>query len=134
MYPIRFLKRFLDDIFMIFTGSIDKLHMFLNEFNTVHPTIKFTMNHTFPTNTPNIENPAPPCQCLPTQSLAFLDIACSIKSNQIDTDLYKKPTDRNQYLLTSSCHPAHVTNNIPFSLVRICAFAPMLITGILHVF
>ena len=37
----------------------------------------------------------------------------------------KKPTDRNQYLLISSCHPAHVTNNIPFSLalriVRICS-------------
>ena len=34
-------------------------------------------------------------------------------------------TDRNQYLLTSSCHPASVTNNIPFSLalrlVRICS-------------
>ena len=38
--------------------------------------------------------------------------------------MYKKETDRNQYLLTSSCHPAHVTDNIPFSLalriVRIC--------------
>ena len=34
-------------------------------------------------------------------------------------------TDRNQYLLTSSCHPSHVTDNIPFSLalriVRICS-------------
>ena len=41
------------------------------------------------------------------------------------TDLYRKETDRNQYLLTSSCHPAHVTENIPFSLalriVRICS-------------
>ena len=36
-----------------------------------------------------------------------------------------KETDRNQYLLTSSCNPAHVTENIPFSLalriVRICS-------------
>ena len=39
-------------------------------------------------------------------------------------DLYKKPTDRNQYLLTSSIHPAHCHENIPFSLAmritRIC--------------
>ena len=36
-----------------------------------------------------------------------------------------KTTDRNQYVLTSSCHPAHTTKNIPFSLalriVRICS-------------
>ena len=40
-------------------------------------------------------------------------------------DFYKKKTDRNMYLSTSSCHPAHVTANIPFSLalkiVRICS-------------
>ena len=38
----------------------------------------------------------------------------------------RKETDRNQYLLPSSCHPAHVTQNIPYSLalriVRICSF------------
>ena len=43
------------------------------------------------------------------------------------TDLYRKETDRNQYLLPTSCHPAHVTSNIPYSLalriVRICTFS-----------
>ena len=50
---------------------------------------------------------------------------CSIKQNKIVTDLYRKETDRNQYLLTSSCHPVECTDNIPFSLalriVRICS-------------
>ena len=31
-------------------------------------------------------------------------------------DLFKKPTDRCQYLLPSSCHPSHVCQNIPKSL------------------
>ena len=39
-----------------------------------------------------------------------------MKNNKISVDLYKKPTDRNQYLLPSSCHPNQTTQNIPFSL------------------
>ena len=61
---------------------------------------------------------------MPTVSLPFLDTSCQIVDGKIEVDLYRKETDRNQYLLTSSCHPAHVTENIPFSLamriVRIC--------------
>ena len=64
----------------------------------------------------------PPCPC---PSIPFLDTSASVVNNQIVTDLYRKPTDRCQYLLTSSCHPAHVTENIPFSLayriIRICS-------------
>ena len=65
------------------------------------------------------------CDCDMSSSLAFLDTSCQISDGKIIVDLYKKPTDRNQYLLTSSCHPTHVTTNIPFSLalriVRICS-------------
>ena len=39
-------------------------------------------------------------------------------------DLFKKDTDKNQYLLLNSCHPKSVTKSIPFSLslriTRIC--------------
>ena len=125
--PILCFKRFLDDIFLVYTGSIENLHKFLEELNKLHPTIKFTMNHTLPPS-PNSDNPAPPpppCMCNPSESLPFLDTSCSIRNNKIIVDLYRKPTDRNQYLLPSSCHPAHVTNNIPFSLayriIRICS-------------
>ena len=44
---------------------------------------------------------------------------------KIVTDLFRKKCDRNQYLLTSSCHPVQCTENIPFSLalriIRICS-------------
>ena len=98
--PIDFLKRFLDDIFLTYTGSIKSLHTLLDELNKIHPTIKFTMSHTTP---PNLESSE--CKCEATQSLAFLDTLCKIENGKIITDLYRKETDRNQYLLSSSCHP-----------------------------
>ena len=117
--PLRFFKRFLDDIFTVYTGSLENLHLFLSELNNIHPTIKFTMTHTTRSGIVN-----PDCGCPASESLAFLDTSCKIQEGKIVTDLYRKETDRNQYLLTSSCHPAHTTQNIPFSLalriVRIC--------------
>ena len=46
--PLRFLKRFLDDIFLIFEGSVTDIHKIFDEINTIHPNIKFTMTHTIP--------------------------------------------------------------------------------------
>ena len=40
------LKRFLDDFFLIFQGSTKELHKLFEQINQIHPTIKFTMNHT----------------------------------------------------------------------------------------
>ena len=34
----------------------------------------------------------------------------------IETDLFTKPTDKHQDLLSSSCHPHHTNKAIPFSL------------------
>ena len=117
--PLDLLKRFLDDIFLVYTGSVRSLHLFLTELNNIHPSIKFTMSHTTPHT---IENPD--CDCKREETIQFLDTSCKVIEGKIITDLYRKETDRNQYLLPSSCHPAHVTDNIPFSLalriVRIC--------------
>ena len=122
-FPIKIFKRFLDDIIMIWCGSVERLHSFIKEINTINTSIQFTLCHTFlpSTLTTNI----PDCQCERISSLPFLDTSLSIQDGKVSVDLYRKPTDKNQYLLTSSCHPAHVTNNIPFSLalriVRICS-------------
>ena len=64
------------------------------------------------------------CGCEPQQSIPFLDTLCTIKEGRIETDLYKKETDRNQYLLPTSCHPATTNSAIPIDLsmriIRIC--------------
>ena len=118
--PVIFLKRFLDDVIMVWRGSTENLHLFLKDLNNVHPSIKFTLSHTNSSDSS--------CDCPISSSIPFLDTSCSISdTGKIITDLYKKETDRNQYLLTSSCHPASVTKNIPFSLalkiVRICTLS-----------
>ena len=70
------------------------------------------------------EDPEDRCDCEEQSAVPFLDTLISIKEGKIYVDLYKKETDRNQYLLPSSCHNRNVTNSIPFSLslriVRIC--------------
>ena len=101
-------RRFIDDIFFVWTGSVEELSNFLTHMNTQHDYIKFTSNY-------NVE----------TKSVPFLDMTVSIENGQFVTDLYKKETSICQYLLPSSCHPAHQSKNIPFSLAfrlrRICS-------------
>ena len=89
--------RYIDDIFMIWTHSVDDLQTFTTYLNNIHPTIKFTSNYSF-------------------TSIPFLDVNVSLINGKITTDLYTKPTDKHQYLLQSSCHPKHTKRAIPFSL------------------
>ena len=100
-------------------GDDMKNHMFLKTpaeslalaghitFNSTHPTIKFTSEQS-------------------KQSIHFLDVTISInKNNTLSTDLYVKPTDTHQYLLSTSAHPKHTKQSIPYSLAlrlrRICS-------------
>ena len=43
---LKFFKRYLDDLFSIFIGTTKTLHKFQEELNEIHPTMKFTINHT----------------------------------------------------------------------------------------
>ena len=77
--------------------------------NSIHPTIKF--KHEFSNSS--------------HQSLPFLDVQVHLDNSLIETDLHTEPTDKHQYLLKTSCHPAHTKRTIPFSLAlrlrRICS-------------
>ena len=89
--PMKHMKRFLDDIFFVFLGSIEKLHLFLDEINTIHPTIDFTMSYT----TPKDQELASNCSCQKVKSIPYLDTSCEIKAGKIVIELYRKPTDKN---------------------------------------
>ena len=94
-------------------GTSNNLHKLFDEMNQLHTSIKFTMNHT---SSPS-EAEDDRCQCTKQSSIPFLDVLCSIQDGKIETDLYRKETDRIMYLLPSSCHPPSCTKNI----VRICS-------------
>ena len=78
----KMFKRFLDDIFLIYTGSTKKLHDLFNDLNQVHSSLKFTFQHT----TPSYEAEKDRCSCVITDFIPFLDTSCSIENGEIDTD------------------------------------------------
>ena len=86
----------IDDIFMIWNESEDKLKDFLTYINTVIPAIQFTHAHSF-------------------KSVNFLDVLVTLADDgTISTDLYTKPTNTHQYLHMNSCNPNHVKKAIAF--------------------
>ena len=92
--PFQIFKRFLDDLFQIFQGTKKQLHRLYDEINRIHPTLKFTMNHTFVEN----ERPEDRCNCEPISSIPFFDSSLKIENGTIIVDLYKKQlTETNFY-------------------------------------
>ena len=101
-----FWKRFIDDIFFIWTESEESLEIFLQDLNKFHPNLKFTYEKS-------------------KEKINFLDVVIKIKEGRVIADLYCKPTDGHQYLHYDSCHADHIKRSIIFSqtlrLKRICS-------------
>ena len=105
----RHFRRYIDDIFFLWNGSENELLKFIKHLNDFHPYLKFTASYDFTKKT-----------------VVFLDTVISVtKDNFIKTDLYEKPGRKCNYLSPLSCHPSHITENIPYSLAlrlkRICS-------------
>ncbi|CAN7997262.1 unnamed protein product, partial [Ixodes hexagonus] len=89
-------KRYIDDIFLIWSHGEAELINFISSFNKVHPNIKFSHSYS-------------------TQCAHFLDVTVEIHKNRLEAKLYRKPTDRQQYLHFNSSHPRHCKTSIPYS-------------------
>ena len=91
---------------MIWTKSEKYLIEFLNELNTKHTSIKFEFKYS-------------------RQQIEFLDTLVYIDNNKLQTTLYKKPTDRQNYLHSESEHPYSLKKSIAYSqalrIKRICS-------------
>ena len=99
--------RYIDDIFLIWKGSEEELKHFIDYINQVHSKIKFDIQYSY-------------------KEINFLDTKVQITNNgQLQTTLYKKPTDRKSFLHKKSYHPPSTKQSIPYSqalrLSRICS-------------
>ena len=85
------MKRYIDDILMIWTHTLDDLEHFLQELNAFHPTIKFTWE-------------------ISNTSVVYLDLTIYkgphfSKTSYLDITTHFKKTNTFQYLHFTSCHP-----------------------------
>ena len=112
-------KRFIDDIFLIWTHGMDSLEKFILHLNTVHPTLKFT-------------------SVISSTEIAFLDLTIYITDDKLCTRLYTKDTDRHMYLNFHSKHPLNLKRSIPYSqflrLKRIHSESHYLIQSQIHLY
>ena len=103
--PLLYL-RYIDDIFIIWQHGKDNLDIFIDHLNSCSDHIKFTSETS-------------------TEQVAFLDTIVQLRNNQIETDLYSKPTDSHNYLMYDSAHPQRCKDSIPYSqflrIRRICS-------------
>ncbi|CAJ0919387.1 unnamed protein product [Ranitomeya imitator] len=90
-------RRYIDDIFIIWTGDIQTLCNFHIDLNSSLPGLTFSLSH----------DPV---------SMSFLDTRVIINEHrEVETDLFVKPTDRNSLLKYDSCHPHHIKRALPKS-------------------
>ena len=93
MYPClqifsNFYCQFIDDIFLLWNGSETQLLDYITRLNSRHPTIKFDFKYS-------------------KSSIEFLDtkIYKNKEKNKLLTTIYRKPTDRRNFLDTTLAHP-----------------------------
>ena len=100
--------RYIDDLFLIWTGTKDQFKGFISNLNNQHPSIKFTYK-------------------ISNTSIDFLVTVVYIKNRRIHTSIFKKPTNTQNYLHYKAEHLRTLKNSIPFGQIlrikRICSEA-----------
>ena len=99
--------RSIDDLFMIWTGSEHELLDFMSDLNKKHSSIKFEFKYS-------------------QTKIEFLDVLVyKDHNNMLQTTIYRKQTDRQNYLDARSGHPKSLKDSIPYSealrIKRICS-------------
>ena len=91
-------KRYIDDIFIIWTHGELAFREFFDRFNSFHPHIKFTNE-------------------VSLTGVNFLDVMVKREqgNDKLMTSVYVKPTDSQNYLKYDSFHPKHIKSSVVYS-------------------
>ena len=95
-------SRFIDDIFIVWSGPIEEAERFVEDLNYTDLNLQFTsdISNTF---------------------VHYLDTKVYVEEGILKTTLYRKPTAGNSLLHGSSQHPKRLKDSIPFGeLLRAC--------------
>lgn len=84
--------RYIDDVLMIWTGTVTDLHTFMTQLNINQRNIRLTYN-------------------FDRTSLPFLDLLITLQDGHLFTRTFRKETSANT-LLSATCHHAHWLRNI----------------------
>ncbi|XP_078506462.1 uncharacterized protein LOC144765749 [Lissotriton helveticus] len=92
---IRWWKRYIDDVLVVWRGTVDSVNEFHQWLNSRNQFLKFTME----TN---------------KERIAFLDLSIYVTTAGLQSELYKKPMARNSLLLYESYHPKSLRQHLPY--------------------
>ena len=84
-----YYRRFIDDIFMIWPYTLEQLHEFMQRMNQIHPSMKFTFEHSY-------------------EQITYLDTNVHVNKNlpcKLFVTTHIKDTNKQAYTYASSYHP-----------------------------
>ena len=103
---IRYFGQYRDDFLELWTGSLEKLELFLMFLNSLDSNLHFTLE-------------------IGGSDLCFLDLKLTLTDNKIETTVYSKPTDSHLYLQADFCHHLPsilgIQKGVALILRRICS-------------
>lgn len=86
--------RYIDDLLMLWKGTLDSLHKFMRELNMNERNIRLTYN-------------------FHKKKLSFLDLQITLEKGQLSTCTFRKETADNTLQHATSHHPHWLKNGIP---------------------
>ena len=106
-YCLKCWFQYIDDVSFIFSGTVEQLNQFHEFLNSRLDSIRFTLEFDM-------------------SFISFLDVQVSRSKGQVlQTSVFRKPTDRNNFLHSKSYHPPSMKNSLPYSkflrMRRICS-------------